>query len=73
MAEKLFVHADLGRGTCVLAGQLIVDDQRGRFKYSPKYLSHPRSFALDPINLPLTEEVHTSNRTREAPGVFGVI
>lgn len=73
MAEKLFVHVDLGRGTCVLAGQLIVDEQRGRFKYSPKYLTHPRSFALDPINLPLTEDVHSTVRTREAPGVFGVL
>ncbi len=73
MSEKLFVHVDLGRGACVLAGQLIVDEQRGRFKYSPKYLTHPRSFALDPINLPLTDEVHTTARSREAPGVFGVL
>jgi hypothetical protein len=31
MAEKLFVHADLGDGTTLLAGQLLVDDARGRF------------------------------------------
>ena len=73
MAEKLFVHVDLGKGTCVLAGQLILDERRGRFKYSPKYLTHPRGFALDPINLPLTEDVHIAPRSREAPGVFGVL
>ena len=73
MSEKLFVHADLGRGTCVLAGQLIVDEHRGRFKYAPKYLAHPRSFALDPINLPLNDQVHVTPRSREAPGVFGVL
>jgi serine/threonine-protein kinase HipA len=72
MSEKLFIHIDLGRGQYVLAGQLIVDEHRGRFKYAPKYLDHPRSFALDPINLPLTDEVHVTTRSREAPGVFGV-
>ena len=73
MSEKLFVHADLGRGTPVLAGQLIVDKQRGRFKYAPQYLNHPRAFALDPINLPLNGEVHVAPRTRESPGVFGAL
>ncbi len=73
MAEKLFVHVDLGRGTKVLAGQLIVDKQRGRFKYASAYLSHPRSFALDPINLPLNGQIHEAQRSRESPGVFGVL
>ena len=72
-AEKLFVHVDLGRGTRVLAGQLIVDKQRGRFKYAPAYLTHPRAFALDPINLPLDNQVRESLRSREAQGVFGVL
>jgi serine/threonine-protein kinase HipA len=73
MAEKLFVHADLGDGTKVLAGQLLVDELRGRFKYARAYINHPRSFALDPVNLPLTGDVHENPRTREAPGVFGVL
>ena len=33
-AEKLFVHVDLGDGEKVLAGQLLVDDKQGRFKYA---------------------------------------
>ena len=73
MAEKLFVHADLGDGNILLAGQLLLDDQRGRFKYARAYINHPRSYALDPINLPLTSDVHENPRTREAPGVFGVL
>lgn len=73
MAEKLFVHADLGDGTTVLAGQLLIDDARGRFKYARAYLDNPRAFALDPINLPLTADVHNNPRTRETPGVFGVL
>lgn len=73
MAEKLFIHADLGDGTKVLAGQLLVDDARGRFKYARAYLDNPRAFALDPINLPLDAEVHDNPRTRETPGVFGVL
>ncbi len=71
--EKLFVQVDLGKGQRVLAGQLLVDAQRGRFKYAGSYLSHPRAFALDPVNLPLTENVHESLRSRESPGVFGVL
>lgn len=73
MAEKLFVHADLGDGTTVLAGQLLIDDARGRFKYARAYLDNPRAFALDPINLPLTADIHNNPRTRETPGVFGVL
>lgn len=73
MAEKLFIHADLGDGTKVLAGQLLVDDARGRFKYARAYLENPHAFALDPINLPLDAEVHDNPRTRETPGVFGVL
>ena len=73
MAEKLFVHADLGDGEKTLAGQLLVDDTQGRFKYARAYLENPKAFPLDPINLPLTTEVHENPRTREAPGVFGVL
>ena len=73
MAEKLFVHVDLGDGKKVLAGQLLVDETRGRFKYAKAYINHLHAFALDPINLPLTDEVHENPRTRETPGVFGVL
>lgn len=73
MTEKLFVHVDLGGGEKVLAGQLLVDEKRGRFKYARAYLEHDQSFALDPINLPLTSDVHENPRTRESPGVFGVM
>ena len=73
MTEKLFVHVDLGDGQKLLAGQLLVDEKRGRFKYARAYLEHDQSFALDPINLPLTADVHENPRTRETPGVFGVM
>jgi serine/threonine-protein kinase HipA len=73
MAEKLFVHADLGGGSRALCGQLLVDEKRGRFKYARAYLENPRAFALDPVNLPLTAAVHENPRTRETPGVFGVM
>ena len=73
MAEKLFIHADLGDGEIVLAGQLIVDDKVGRFKYAKAYINHPRGFALDPINLPLNGEIHVKQRTRDTPAMFGVL
>lgn len=73
MAEKLFVHVDLGEGEKVLAGQLLVDEQRGRFKYARAFIERADSFPLDPVNLPLNAEVHENPRTRETPGVFGVL
>ncbi len=73
MAEKLFVHVDVGEGQVILAGQLLLDSTRGRFKYAKAYLEHPSAFALDPINLPLTPDVCENIRTREAPGIFGVL
>jgi len=73
MTEKLFVHVDVGDGQLVLAGQLLLDNARGRFKYAKAYLEHPRAFALDPVNIPLTDAVHENPRTREAPGIFGVL
>jgi serine/threonine-protein kinase HipA len=73
MAEKLFVHADLGDGEKVLAGQLLVDEKQGRFKYARAYLENARAFPLDPINLPLSDGVHVNPRSRETPGVFGVL
>ncbi len=73
MTEKLLVHADLGDGKIVLAGQLIVDDKLGRFKYAKAYINNPRAFALDPINLPLNGEIHVKPRTRETPAMFGVM
>lgn len=72
-AEKLFVHVDLGDGEKVLAGQLLVDDKQGRFKYARAYVEDARAFPLDPINLPLNGDVHVNPRTRETPGVFGVL
>jgi len=73
MAEKLFVHVDLGHGDKVLAGQLLVDESRGRFKYARAYIERSDAFPLDPINLPLNDSVHVNARTRETPGVFGVL
>lgn len=73
MAEKLFVHVDLGEGEKVLAGQLLVDKQRGRFKYARAFLEREDTFPLDPVNLPLNDDVHENPRTRETPGVFGVL
>jgi serine/threonine-protein kinase HipA len=72
VAEKLFVHVDVGDGEMLLAGQLLLDNARGRFKYAKAYLEHPAAFALDPVNLPLTPDVHENPRSRAAPGIFGV-
>jgi serine/threonine-protein kinase HipA len=73
MPEKLYVHVDLGDGTIMLAGQLIVDDRLGRFKYANAYINHPRAYDLDPLNLPLNGDIHVKQRTRDTPAMFGVL
>ncbi len=56
--------------TAVQAGRFSVTGGHGTFRYDPDYLAHPGAFALDPINLPLSERVFS----RQADGgYFGVL
>lgn len=43
---------------------------RGRFRYGKSYLSHSAAFALDPVNLPLSDQEYS---TTFQQGVFGVL
>lgn len=45
-------------------------NQLGRFRYGKSYLARPDAFALDPIHLPLTENIY---ETRVNKGIFGVL
>jgi len=43
---------------------------KGEFRYGKSYLARPDAFALDPINLPLTEQVFTTTANQN---IFGVL
>lgn len=80
ITETLFVFVDTGFGDVVVAGQFTLDHQDegalkrgGRFKYANSYLARPEAFPLDPIHLPLNDEIHFTPLIPESGGIFGVL
>jgi len=60
---QLYVYVDI-QGEAVLAGMLALDEEGeqgffAQFQYAQSYVDDPRAFALDPINLPLTDARRT--------------
>ena len=75
MRESFYVHLKLDDGGTTLAGQCIRDSDRARgyFRYAPSYLQRDDAFPLDPIHLPLDDQVKTFLFDRENPGFPGVL
>lgn len=75
MRESFYVHLKLADGNTALAGQSIRDSEhrRGYFRYAPSYLQREDAFPLDPINLPLDEQIKQFPYDRENPGIPGVL
>lgn len=74
--RKLYVHADIGGGETILAGELIIDRVNGvgKFRYTLNYVEHPDSYPFDPINLPLSEgAIYESPINRETMGIAGAL
>jgi len=74
--SQLFVYVDI-RGEAVLAGVLTLDDSDenhffAEFTYVQSYVSDPRAFALDPLNLPLID-ARTTFRTESRYETLGAI
>lgn len=67
--NKLYVFAPTASGD-ILAGKFTWEDNKGKFEYTEKWLSHVESYALDPLNLPLHPGVFTCKVNK---GVFGVL
>jgi serine/threonine-protein kinase HipA len=53
----------------VLAGRIGMDGQTGWFVYDPSWLRASWAYALDPVNLPLSERKYTVNNSK---GVFPI-
>jgi len=76
MITKLNVWLTLPTGEVQKAGELAVKDPdfrgalQGQFRYAPQFLTDPKSFALDPLHLPLTAGSFDADRPHS--GIHGV-
>lgn len=75
MRESFYVHLKLDNGGTALVGQCIRDSDRARgyFRYAPSYLQRDDAFPLDPIHLPLDNQIKQFLFDRENPGIPGVL
>ncbi|MCJ8317342.1 type II toxin-antitoxin system HipA family toxin [Idiomarina sp.] len=72
MTSKAYVFIEGLESEPVICGMLQYDavNSLGRFRYGQSYLARDNAFALDPIHLPLSEEIF---ETRANKGLFGVL
>ena len=70
--EQAYVFIDGLEDSPVICGVVTLDPVRryGEFRYGKSYLARPDAFALDPLNLPLSDELFT---TSGGKGLFGVL
>lgn len=77
MKESLYIHLKIPDGSMVLVGQCIRRASGatsvGKFRYAPSYCAWSDAFPLDPINLPLGDDVKQFPFDRESPGIPGVL
>jgi len=71
-SEQAYVFIDGLEDSPVICGVVTLDPARGygEFRYGKSYLARPDAFALDPLNLPLSDELFT---TSGGKGLFGVL
>lgn len=72
MTSKAYVFIDGLEDKPVICGVVTLNTKRGmgEFRYGKSYLDRDDAFALDPINLPLSEEIY---KTQQHHGQFGVL
>ncbi|NWO01454.1 MAG: type II toxin-antitoxin system HipA family toxin, partial [Idiomarinaceae bacterium] len=71
MTSKAYVFIEGLESEPVICGVIWYDPENriGRFRYGQSYLARNDAFALDPVHLPLTDELF---ETRANKGLFGV-
>ncbi|PWW36913.1 serine/threonine-protein kinase HipA [Idiomarina loihiensis] len=72
MTSKAYVFIEGLESEPVICGVIWYDPENkiGRFRYGQSYLARKDAFALDPVHLPLTDELF---ETRANKGLFGVL
>jgi serine/threonine-protein kinase HipA len=71
-SEQAYVFVDGLEAQPVICAVVTLDTTRryGEFRYGKSYLARPDAFPLDPLNLPLSEQLYSTNAGK---GVFGVL
>ncbi len=71
-SEQAYVFIDGLGDKPVICGVIAYDAQRryGEFRYGKSYLARADAFPLDPLNLPLTEQLYSTSTNK---GIFGVL
>ncbi len=72
MISECYVFIDGVVPKPLICGRVQLDSASGTgyFVYGKSYLQHPKAFALDPVNLPLSAQTYVTRNNR---GVFGVL
>lgn len=72
MISKAFVFIDGLEDKPIICGAVTLDTKKryGEFRYGKSYLLRDDAFALDPLNLPLSNSIFTTTNQK---GVFGVL
>lgn len=70
MTSKAYVFIDGLDAAPVICGVFEQKGERGFFRYGQSYLKSSEAFALDPINLPLSDTIYETNVSK---GLFGVL
>lgn len=72
MTSKAYVFIDGLEDIPIVCGVIQIDEatKTGRFRYGKSYLNRTDAFALDPVNLPLTEKELSTQFNK---GVFGAL
>lgn len=72
MTSEAYVFIDGLEDTPVICGVTRIKDngKPGQFRYGKSYLGRPDAFPLDPINLPLSDEVFSTSARN---GLFGAL
>jgi serine/threonine-protein kinase HipA len=68
--NAVYVFASHPDGSAVLAGRIELSATFGSFTYSEQWLQAHYSYALDPVNLPLSERRYTTHNRNRVFGVF---
>ncbi len=75
MQRNFYIFIQLPDGSRSVAGRMLYEPLadgliQSYFRYEPTWLNHPHAFALDPVNLPLTNTVF---QLKSRTGLWGVM
>lgn len=70
MYNSAYVFSHLGSSESMLVGKIHTSNLKGEFQYTAEWLDNPKSYSLDPVNLPLIAKRFQVHNLRNTFGVF---